>query len=292
MTGLLRIGDLARLGDVSVKALRFYDEQGLLRPEHVDPQTGYRYYTLAQAETLAMITNLRMIDFTIAEISALLGGGGLTPENFKAAIEAKRGALEDVRSGVENKIKIAAMMAQSAEGETDDAHPVFKFASISDKRVYSIKRKVPHLGAPVTEMFEAAEAISAEHEARAPSAPFLIFHDPPTTQSDLLVEACVPAIDDPNLALTVKTIAGSPLTCSIVYAGGYFKTEDLFRQMTDWIDRAGLKPAGPLRELYHRFGADQEDYRLPAKMIAKNSRDYLTELQIPVSLTDHKMETD
>jgi DNA-binding transcriptional MerR regulator len=28
-----------------VKALRFYEEEGLLEPEHVDPATGYRYYS-------------------------------------------------------------------------------------------------------------------------------------------------------------------------------------------------------------------------------------------------------
>ena len=287
MTGLLRIGELARLGDVSVKALRFYDEQGLLQPEHVDPRTGYRYYTLEQAETLAMITNLRMVDFTIAEIAALLGDGNLTPEAFSGAIDAKRRQLESARAGIEKKIDLAAMMAQStsaANAADSNARSTFKISSLSEKRVYSIKKTAPRLGPPVTSMFETAERIVAEHEARAPLAPFLIFHDPPTRSSDLCLEVCIPIEDDPHIALTPTIIPGAEFSCSIVYAGAYFKTEKLFAQMTAWIAHAGLSPAGPMRELYHKFGADQDDYRLPAKMIVSNSRDYLTELQIPVSL--------
>ncbi len=41
---MIRIGDFSRLSRVSVKALRFYDEKGLLKPVQVDPSTGYRYY--------------------------------------------------------------------------------------------------------------------------------------------------------------------------------------------------------------------------------------------------------
>ena len=46
---LLSIGRFARLSGLTVKALRHYDAEGLLRPAHVDEWTGYRYYTAEQA---------------------------------------------------------------------------------------------------------------------------------------------------------------------------------------------------------------------------------------------------
>jgi DNA-binding transcriptional MerR regulator len=49
----LRIGDLARLGGVSVRMLRHYHEIGLLVPAAIDGQTGYRYYDQDQVEVLA-----------------------------------------------------------------------------------------------------------------------------------------------------------------------------------------------------------------------------------------------
>lgn len=292
MKRLLQIGELARLGGVSVKALRFYDEQGLLRPEHVDPHTGYRYYMLDQAKTLAIITNLRTVDFTIAEIAALLDAGEPGPDRFRNAIKSKKQDLQRTQAALADKIKIADMLARSSSDRTLDAPPTFKLAALDAQRVYSLKQTVPHLGGPVKEMFEAAEAAVAECGARAPAEPFMIFHDPPSVKANLTVEVCIPLTESEHGTLPVTAIPGSDLACAVVYAGAYFKTETLFEQMMDWIEKAGLKAAGPLREIYHRFGADQEDYRLPPKMTVKDRRDFLTELQIPISLTLGKQETD
>jgi DNA-binding transcriptional MerR regulator len=46
---MLKIGEFSRLSQVSVKALRFYADMGLLRPTHIDDFTGYRYYELKQS---------------------------------------------------------------------------------------------------------------------------------------------------------------------------------------------------------------------------------------------------
>ena len=43
-----KIGMFAAMNHVTVKTLRFYEEQGLLMPELIHPETGYRYYTLSQ----------------------------------------------------------------------------------------------------------------------------------------------------------------------------------------------------------------------------------------------------
>src|SRR6185436_1823526 len=56
---LLSIGALARACGPSISALRFYDAAGVLRPAHVDPVTGYRWYTSAQVHTARLIANLR-----------------------------------------------------------------------------------------------------------------------------------------------------------------------------------------------------------------------------------------
>ena len=42
--GLLRIGEVARLLNLSVGTLRHYEQMGLLEPAYVDPTSGYRYY--------------------------------------------------------------------------------------------------------------------------------------------------------------------------------------------------------------------------------------------------------
>ena len=42
-----RIGEVSRATGLSKDTLHFYDKIGLLSPDHVDPQNGYRYYSLA-----------------------------------------------------------------------------------------------------------------------------------------------------------------------------------------------------------------------------------------------------
>ena len=45
MKTLFKIGEIAELFHLNIKTLRYYDEIGLVKPEVVDPETGYRYYS-------------------------------------------------------------------------------------------------------------------------------------------------------------------------------------------------------------------------------------------------------
>jgi DNA-binding transcriptional MerR regulator len=67
-----RIGDFARLGGVSIKALRFYDEIGLLPPAALDARTRYRYYDASQLQDLAAIRSLADLGATLEDIRVVL----------------------------------------------------------------------------------------------------------------------------------------------------------------------------------------------------------------------------
>lgn len=69
---MFRIGDFSRIARVSARLLRFYDEIGLLAPGHVDPQTGYRYYTATQLGQLNRITVLKELGFSLDQVGELL----------------------------------------------------------------------------------------------------------------------------------------------------------------------------------------------------------------------------
>ena len=55
---MLRIGDFARLGGVTVRALRHYEAKGLLAAAQVDPATGYRSYRFDQLAAREQIVRL------------------------------------------------------------------------------------------------------------------------------------------------------------------------------------------------------------------------------------------
>lgn len=68
-SNLLSIGKMAEMNGVSVPALRLYDEMGLLKPAYVDPQSGYRYYSLHQNARMDMIAYMKELGMSLGEIA-------------------------------------------------------------------------------------------------------------------------------------------------------------------------------------------------------------------------------
>ena len=72
---MYRIGAFSKLAKITVKALRYYDRVGLLRPAFVDSATSYRYYTEEQLETARAILMYRAAGMANDDIAAILCGG-------------------------------------------------------------------------------------------------------------------------------------------------------------------------------------------------------------------------
>src|SRR5580658_9321100 len=70
---LISIGQMSRRSAVTVKALRYYDRVGLLRPAMVDDATGFRYYSRDQVATARLVGQLRTLDVPLDDIRVCLG---------------------------------------------------------------------------------------------------------------------------------------------------------------------------------------------------------------------------
>ena len=62
---LMRIGEIAAFFNVSVKAIRIYEKKGILVPAKIDNDTGYRYYTADQVQTLNALLELKTLVFSL-----------------------------------------------------------------------------------------------------------------------------------------------------------------------------------------------------------------------------------
>ena len=67
-----KIGEFSRLSKVTVRALRHYEQIGLLVPEIVDRWTGYRYYTVTQFQKIQNICTLKTLGYTLEEIRDMM----------------------------------------------------------------------------------------------------------------------------------------------------------------------------------------------------------------------------
>ena len=90
---LLSIGRFARLSGLSVGALRHYHEHGLLVPASVDPHTGYRSYSPAQAEEARLIGSLRELGLALPQVRAALAADPAARRAMLAAHRTRLGAL-------------------------------------------------------------------------------------------------------------------------------------------------------------------------------------------------------
>ena len=111
MASLYRIGEFARLGGLTPKTLRFYDQIGLFRPASVHPLTRYRLYEARQLEELASIVALKTLGVPLASLRSPTASAR-SPEHRRelllrlrqarqASIEAARRSLEEVDAALE-----------------------------------------------------------------------------------------------------------------------------------------------------------------------------------------------
>jgi DNA-binding transcriptional MerR regulator len=277
---MLRIGDFSRLARVTIKTLHHYDEAGLLCPAHVDLQTGYRYYTADQLESLQRILLLKDLGLSLDEIRVALGDE--TDHAARAAL--LRGHRERLtRSIAEDQLRLKRLLALSDDSldRSISETTVVVLRELPAMDVYASRERVPCMHGYVTAMFEAAEAAAAKHQARADASPFLLFHDSEWRDQDIDVEVCIP-LSSTASALTARRVESAPRAACVTYCGNYDQTQSIYDAMLRWLDRSGLQICGPLREVYHRYGADQSKYKLPSRVLTTSSAEYVTELQVPV----------
>lgn len=109
--GLLRIGEVARLFNLSVGTLRHYEQMGLLDPAYIDPASGYRYYGSRQLSTLNTISHLRVLDLPLAQIREFVTTRDVNLMQRQLAqqqelIERKRRELERVSRKIDNRLAL------------------------------------------------------------------------------------------------------------------------------------------------------------------------------------------
>lgn len=115
---LLSIGALARAGGLPVSALRFYDAAGVLRPVHVDPATGYRWYAPAQVGTARLVASLRQAGLPVPDLVAVL----TAPETAHDVLDRHRGRLEaDLAAATGHLDAARALLPCTARGTVDAA---------------------------------------------------------------------------------------------------------------------------------------------------------------------------
>jgi DNA-binding transcriptional MerR regulator len=188
----LSTGEFARQTMLTAKALRIYDETGLLRPDDVDPFNGHRRYGTGQVRTGRLIGMLRGADMPLAEIGSLLADLDKNGDEAIARLDRHLEALESRHTSRRFLIRhIHAILREEEQ-------PMFPVQTrhVPAQRVMSIQRR---LRAPETDAFvaEAKAAFAAHLGGAQPTGPFiLVFHGIVDHESDGPLEAMLGCAED------------------------------------------------------------------------------------------------
>lgn len=269
---MFRIGEFARFTRVSVKMLRHYDEQGLLRPAKVDAETGYRYYRAEQLPRLNRILLLRELGFGLADIRDLLDR---PDEDFDSALAEREREL--VAALARTQVQLRAVRLRRAL--IADGEPA---ADV-------VVRPVPSLlvatlagpaGADLGALFYKLEQYVRDRRARAGRPPLALLPEPDDEQVRVAVPLSWPVAQ--NEGIEVGFLDPVERMACVVHRGGYAGLPGLLQRMLRWLEQTGERPGGPIREVYLRFGAEPE-LGLPREYLTDERANLVTELQVPLT---------
>jgi effector-binding domain-containing protein len=252
MRNLLPIGRFSEICRLSIPALRHYDELGLLPPAAVDPDTGYRYYSVAQAADAERIRTLRFLEMPLPEIRTVLAGD---PERTRQILEGHRDRLRESADRQRYAITLLDAMLREEPPMSYEVHvretQQQLAASICGRAAWA--ELGPFVGAALTEIFGVAGA----QGVRFAGPPYAIYHSADTTEAEVDLEVGLPVAEpiEPAGRVVAATIPGG-LVAATIHAGRYEEVGPAYRALGEWVQEHGHEKAGPPREVYI-VGPDQ-----------------------------------
>ncbi len=265
---LYKIGMFAQMNHVTIKTLRFYEEQGLLTPAYVDRENGYRYYTMDQMAVLHRITALKQAGFTIEDIRKL--GDSSDTVSFlnrkKAEIMSKIAELTMQMAMIDGYLtgdddalkspvlirKIPAVVAATMENRVESYDALFDL--------------MPALGAQMEEL---------GCECALPEYCFTHYLEPGYKEEQILIEVCEAVTEKKADTDSVKFREFSEIQAACIYhKGSYNEFPHTYAVILQYIEENGYEICGNIREKYID-GVWNKD----------TENDWLSEIQIPVKKT-------
>jgi len=269
---MIKIGDFARLSQVSVVTLRYYDEMDLLKPVRVDDFTGYRYYSADQLPRLNRILALKDLGFSLEQVRLMLADG-LSPEQLRSMLTMQKNEVEKrLTSERERLVRIEARLKQI---ELEDQMPEYDIVvkTVPAMLVASCRVTIPtndqvpqYLAPAYGKVYDYLRQEGVKDNGLC----LTVWHSPADVYENEEAEAIVPV--DRSLPGTgeVKVYELPPTqVAAVVHQGSFENFTQGHAALLEWIDSNGYKIAGPYREIYIKH--DKADLS-----------DTTTEIQFPV----------
>lgn len=252
---MFSIGEFARLGGVSVRTLRHYDEIGLLPPATVDPDTGYRGYLAPQLTQLNRIMALRELGLSLTQTRRLLDG--ITVEELGGMLIMRRAQLEHELD--QHKKQLLGVEARLRSIAREGAMPADDIVTktIPAMGVVVISGQAPGFGAenivPVVNRLDGQFDQLGIHDRVKEAGPRLIFYDYGHGE-DVTVHLALPVAEPPGeLPAPAEYRVLPEIEAAVTVRSGPAASifPMVYQDLVRWIDERGYRAVPELgREVW------------------------------------------
>jgi DNA-binding transcriptional MerR regulator len=282
---MFSIGEFARLGGVSVRALRHYDEIGLLRPATVDPDTGYRGYSAAQLGQINRIMALKELGLSLTQVRLMLDG--VTLGELGGMLLLRRAQLEHELEQHKNRLLGIEARLRSIAREDDMPADDIVAKTIPATGVVVIAGQAPGFGAanivPVVNQLVAQFDQLGIHDRVKEAGPRVIFYER-EHGADVTVLLALPVTEPPaELPVPARYRVLPEIEAAVTVrsgpAAGIFPM--VYQDLVRWIEERGYHPVpGPGREVWVH---DKDDISDPGPQVFEIQLPF----RRPVGTDDH-----
>jgi len=261
---MISIGDFARLGRVSVRMLRHYDTIGLLRPEHVDPHTGYRYYRAGQLRRLNRIVALKDLGLRLEQVRAIVDEQ-LTGVQLRAMLRLRQAELEAQIVDGRHRLDRVQARLRLIDAEETMTHPDVITKTVPSATVVGLAAIAasatqedvgPVVGPMYPTIMQRLAAVGA-----TPTGPSIAYYTPaPEVSEDALrVHVTFPVAADSVPGLERVEIPAAEVA-SAIHRGSIVGVDDTYQLLHTWVRDHGLTGTGCAREVYLECPDEPSDW--------------------------------
>ena len=260
---LYRIGMFAAMNRVTIKALRFYEEQNLLLPAYINYENGYRFYELSQIQDLHKITALKQAGFTLEEIQKL---NNSCDEN--AVLLKKKSELLSKIADLTKQLSIVETFLTKKADTISSPVLIKKIPKVTVAAMKSTIESYDDLFELMPKMGALMEKAGCEC-----SMPEYCFTNYITTTGEIIIETCEAVVEaKPQLEdLYFKEFPEVQAAC-IFHKGSYNNLSQSYERLLNYIEENSYEICGDCRE------SD-----IDGVWNKGDESQWLTEIQIPVS---------
>ena len=246
MSALVSIGDFSRMTHLSIKALRFYHDQGLIEPAEIDPASGYRFYDPSQVPVAQVIRRFRDLDMPLDQVRAVIKAPDVQTRTKE--IIAHLTAMETKLA--EMQMSVASLRALL---EGSQVVPAVEFRSIPAAEVLAVRATVTAEEAAAWGGDVFAELYGRiERASLAPAGPGgalfpAAFFE--LEQAELTAFVPVPGPVPADGRVQAMTIPAAE-TAVMVHSGPLGDTDQTYGALGTVVAGRAIGVDGPIREYY------------------------------------------